>query len=142
MSSDTEHAGPSSRQSGKAVVPARAQPEFKVEPGAPLFVAKATLAAGVLGVASGATYGLVKRIDPFPPAVSMGTNFFVGGLAFFGTREYLVSPIIKGLRAQEGHEPSGGLWDVRTHRVPDSAISAGLAGGVLSLLFRKPPRRD
>lgn len=130
-------AGPSSRQSGKAAGARVEQPEFKVDPGAPLFVAKAVIASGVLGVASGATYGLVKRIDPFPPAVSMGTNFFVGGLAFFGTREYLVSPIIRGIRQQEGYEPSGSLWDIRTQRVLDSAVSAGLSGGVLSLMFRE-----
>lgn len=138
--SSSDAAGPSTqtaRQSGAAVQKPSAQPEFKVDPGAPLFVAKAAIASGALGVASGATYGLVKRIDPFPPAVSMGTNFFIGGLAFFGTREYLVSPIIKGLRQQEGYEPTGTLWDVRTQRVLDSAISAGLSGGILSLLFRE-----
>jgi hypothetical protein len=67
----------------------------------------------------------------------------VAGLAFFGTREYLVSPVLVGLGATKGHvrrargDADAAISSVRTERVLDSGIAGALAGGGLSFGLRE-----
>lgn len=89
----------------------------------------------------------MRGVSPIHFAVATAARCGIFGLALFGSREYLVSPILVGLRATPGHalradEAAGKpvqltMGEVRMQRVLDSAIAAALAGGGLSFGMRE-----
>lgn len=126
-----------------------AMQEFPIDPSSPLFVTAAVLASGAGGGLVGATIGYAKQLYPLQMGVNMSINCSVASLAFFGTREYLVSPILLGMKATPSHERRAAILrgedvlenqsirDVRLERVLDSAIAGAVSGGGLSLLARE-----
>lgn len=124
--------------------------EFPIDPGSPLFITGAVLTCGAAGGLTGATIGYVKNIHPMKLGVHMSINCSIASLAFFGTREYLVSPILLGLGATPAHArraailrgdtdalaENQSMMDVRLERVLDSAIAGALSGGALSVFAR------
>ncbi|KAL1412951.1 hypothetical protein Q8F55_000700 [Vanrija albida] len=123
------------------------------DPGAPLFVAEASLTTGAMGAFVGACIGVVQRQNPFLLGTNMAINSGIGGLAFFSTREYLVSPALLALGATPSHVrrlgeleaqcagvpyPAPTIAEVRTERLLDSGLSGALSGGGLSAAIRGP----
>jgi hypothetical protein len=75
-------------------------------------------------------------------------------MAFFGSREYVISPILNGLREAsasvegqgqgqaQGAGVGGGVGQVRSLRVLDSAIAGAVAGSGLSFGLRECEREN
>ncbi|KAI0957944.1 hypothetical protein AcW1_006170 [Taiwanofungus camphoratus] len=128
-----------------------------MDPSTPLAVGKgAIITSATTGVLVGA-YGLVKGSRQIGPLIiSASVNGGIAGATFFSFREYIVSPTllyalsstyysrrireIQATREEGGH--SGGRltwWDMRMYKVPDTAISGALTGGVLNAWKRGRP---
>ncbi|TXT13509.1 hypothetical protein VHUM_00876 [Vanrija humicola] len=123
------------------------------DPGAPLFVAKASVSTAAMGAFTGACIGVVQRQNPFLLGANMAVNSGIGGLAFFATREYVVSPALLAVGDTPGHvrrraaldderrgvvPPAPSIAEVRTERLLDSGIAGALSGGGLSAAMRGP----
>ncbi|BEI82431.1 hypothetical protein CcaverHIS002_0302990 [Cutaneotrichosporon cavernicola] len=126
-----------------------ASADFPIDPSSPLFVAQAVVLSALGGAGAGGTLGWARKQNPFQLGVNMGINCGIVSLFFFGTREYLVSPILLGVCATPAHarraeeletgitEPQS-ISDVRMNRILDSAIAGAAAGGGLSTFIRGP----
>lgn len=110
---------------------------------------------GALGAATGGTLGVIRNQSPVVLSVNMGINLTVASLAFYSTREYIVSPLLLSSGAtashvrrmatlsekQRGKLPEeaagpGSYGQIRTERVLDSGLAGALSAGVLSGMFR------
>ncbi|KAH9952116.1 hypothetical protein B0H21DRAFT_14850 [Amylocystis lapponica] len=131
-----------------------------MDPSTPLVVAQgAVITSAVTGIFAG-IHGIFKGTGPAgqigPLAASAGINGGIAGATFFSFREYVVSPVlfsalsethyarrIRDLQAQRRvGRPSGEKltwWDMRMSKVPDTAISGALTGGLLNAWKRGRP---
>ncbi|CCM04722.1 uncharacterized protein FIBRA_06910 [Fibroporia radiculosa] len=88
-------------------------------------------------------YGLLRgspRVGPL--TVSAAINGGIVGATFFSFREYIASPAFRlasgiPLQMQEASSTSqfqrqSTWWDLRMHKIPDTAISGAFTGGVLN----------
>ncbi|KAL7423256.1 hypothetical protein Q5752_002556 [Cryptotrichosporon argae] len=136
--------------SSTAAASGRAASPIPVDPNAPIFVAGAVVSTAVLGAITGASIGVVRSQNPYALSVNMAANSGLVGLAFFGLREYVVSPALVAARLTPTHarradalsarargklpdaEPAASISDVRAERLADSALAGALSGGALS----------
>lgn len=114
---------------------------------------------GALGAATGGTLGVIRNQSPVVLSVNMGINLTVASLAFYSTREYIVSPLLLSSGAtashvrrmealsekQRGKLPEsvagpGSYGQIRVERVLDSGLAGALNAGTLSGLFRESRR--
>ncbi|KAH8106794.1 hypothetical protein BXZ70DRAFT_915116 [Cristinia sonorae] len=120
-----------------------------MDPNAPLAVAKGTAITCSINSLIASVYGTFKRLPIGPLAASSALNGGIVGATFFSFREYVVSPqLLLGVKtgqflrrkaeldaAINGEDyvaEKVGWWDMRAHKLPDTALSGALTGGVLN----------
>ncbi|RXK41602.1 hypothetical protein M231_01101 [Tremella mesenterica] len=114
-----------------------------VDPGAPVFVATATLVSGALGATGGALVGVIRTMNPIYFSVHSALNTAVTGFVFFGIREYLISPtlslrseMIRGRSEKSLGKLPASLNEMKMEKMVDSTLSGLLSGGILSGIVR------
>ncbi|KAF8319293.1 hypothetical protein DL93DRAFT_2164511 [Clavulina sp. PMI_390] len=120
-----------------------------MDPKAPAFFAQAVATTTALGVASGSVLSLARRVPNAP--LAMGANFCAAGILFFGSREFITSPILTRTApwpqyvrrrfeyldmAPEPSLPGDHLFELRTNRLIDSSLSGALTGAILHTIMR------
>ncbi|RPD66419.1 hypothetical protein L226DRAFT_566853 [Lentinus tigrinus ALCF2SS1-7] len=119
-----------------------------MDPATPVHVAKSAVATcefvlpALVAIAAG-TFTAIHALyrgsrHPTPLALSAAVNGGVAGTLFFGLREVLVSPLLQSFNHSTPNQgtsstPSPQSWSqMRTHKLPDSALSGAFTGGILN----------
>ncbi|KIO13418.1 hypothetical protein M404DRAFT_12371 [Pisolithus tinctorius Marx 270] len=119
-----------------------------MDPSAPQTVGKGVAATSTVCGVTAALYGVLGGHPPARLALFSAVNGGLAAATFFSIREYIVGPVLTlthvgnhHTRRKEsesavdgftGTEPALSWSHIRTSRLLDSAISGGIAGGVLN----------
>ncbi|GJE90787.1 hypothetical protein PsYK624_069310 [Phanerochaete sordida] len=126
-----------------------------MDPDAPLNVALGTALTSATTAFLGSVYGAYKGYNVYNISTATALNSAIAGATFFSFREYIVGPLLLSAlssgqflrRRQEIEDKKGKKperseplsWsEMRLHKLPDTALSGALSGGVLNAWKRGP----
>jgi len=82
-----------------------------------------------LGAFSGTAYGLAKQKSPLAYGSMSGFNTAIASFAFFGSREFAITPLISSAR---GTPFDGHILATRTDKLVDSGCAGAFTGSILN----------